>query len=265
MKGMIMGRYRWGLIAIVVGFVVGGLGPSLPAQTETPSFSDDLRDRTLDRQHWNVQRFNSHGNIAATEDGLEMTLTLRNVAKFFAHNVWLDCRISGDFDARLTYELAEWPRVSGVRLGLGVHPDPMPFGSTTLHGVLGDADGKLTAISERISLGRDVESTYPSGGQFYVSEMNGRQGRLHVTTHRQGQLRISREGTTYKAWYYDDDGDLWIPTGQWSLNPSLRQDVWATIQLWGRERSPHVEVLIRDFSLTADELACQNGDSDTSD
>jgi len=252
-----MVRTRWMLIVLVATLVVAGLGPSLPAQTDGPSFADDLRDATLDRQRWSVERFHSRGDIVATEDGLRLELTVRNVSDFFAHNVWLDCRIGGDFDARLTYELSEWPRGSGIRLGLGVHPDPKPFGSTTLHGVFGDPNGKRTAISERISLSRDAESTYPSGGQFYVSEMNGREGRLHVTTHQQGQLRVSREGTTYKAWYYDDGGDLWIPTGQWSVIPDLREDEWVTIQLWGRERSPQVEVLVRDFTLTADELTCQ--------
>ncbi len=252
-----MKRVRLSLTVLAIALILGIIGPPLPAQTDGPSFADDLRSSTLDRQHWNVARFESRGDITATEDGLRMELTVRNVADFFAHNVWLNCRIGGDFDARLSYELSEWPRASGIRLGLGVHPDPMPFGSTTLHGVFGDPNGKRTAIAERISLERGVASTHPSGGQFYLSEMNGREGRLFVTTDMEGQVRISREGTTYKAWYYDDDGDLWIPTGQWSVLPDLREDEWATIQLWGRERSPNVEVLVRDFTLTADELECQ--------
>lgn len=242
---------------MLVGLVLGATSPLSPAQTDGPSLTDDLRSRTLDRALWSVQRFHSQGAVIATEDGLQMTLTVRNVSKFFAHNVWLDCRIGGDFDARLSYELTEWPRSSGIRLGLGVHPDPKPFGSTTLHGVLGDPAGLRTVISERISAQRDTFSTYPSGGQFYIAEMNGNEGRPHVTTHNEGRLRVSREGTTYKAWYYDDGGDLWIPTGQWSVIPSLREDEWLTIQLWGRERSPNVDVLVRDFSITADELTCE--------
>ena len=260
-----MQRLRWVLIVALVGVVLGVASPLLPAQTDQPSFSDDFRDRTLDRELWSVQRFQSRGEITATDDGLQMSLSVRNVSKFFAHNVWFDCRLSGDFDARLTYELTEWPRASGIRLGLGVHPDPKPFGSTTLHGVLGDPNGLRTAISERVSLKRNENSTYPSGGQFYVAEMNGREGRFHVTTHEQGRLRISREGTTYKAWYYDDQGDLWIPTGQWSVISELREDEWVTIQLWGRERSPQVDVLVRDFSITADELACQTDEDDSAD
>ncbi|MFB6285087.1 MAG: hypothetical protein ABEK03_00710 [Candidatus Bipolaricaulia bacterium] len=251
-----MKRLRFSLTVLAIALAVGVIGPPLPAQTEGPSFADDLRGSTLDRQQWDVERFKSRGDIVATEDGLRMEFTVRNVADFFAHNVWLNCRISGDFDARLSYELTKWPRDSGIRLGLGVHPNPKPFGSTTLHGVFGDPSGKRTAIAERISLKRGAASTYPSGGQFYLSEMNGREGRLFVTTDMEGQVRISRENTTYKAWYYDDGGDLWIPTGQWSVHPDLREDEWATIQLWGRESSPNVEVLVRDFSLNADELEC---------
>lgn len=251
-----MTRLRRGIAGLLVTLALGAIGPTLPAQPDGPSFTDDLRESTLDREHWVVEQHRAQGNVVATEDGLRLTLTVRNVSNFFAHNVWLDCRIGGDFDARLSYELTEWPRASGVRLGLGVHPDPMPFGSTTLHGVLGDASGELTAISERISLSRDVEPTYPGGGQFYASEMNGRESRLFVTTHQQGRLRISREGTTYKAWYYEEADDLWYPTGQWSVIPELRQDEWVSIQLWGRERSPHVEVLVRDFSITADDVDC---------
>lgn len=257
MRVMIMRRFRWGLIAICVSLAMAVLGPPLPAQTDAPSFSDDLRDRTLNREYWNVQKFHSRGNVIATEDGLQMTLTVRNVSNFFAHNVWLNCRVGGDFDARLSYELTQWPRNSGVRLGLGVHPDPKPFGSTTLHGVFGDAQGELTAISERISLKRSADSSYPSGGQFYTAEMNGQSGRKRITTHAEGQLRITREGTTYKALFYEPADGVWYPTGQWSVIPSLRQDQWVTIQLWGRERSPNVEVLVRDFSLTADDVSCE--------
>ncbi len=244
------------LSAVGLLFLLGGITPA--ANVAQGEFSDSFRERTLNRQKWAVEPFDSHGQVTPTEAGLELTFTRTNTADFFAHTVWLKCRISGDFDARISYKLNTWSRRSGINLGLGVHPDPKPFGSTTLHGIFDDPTGLRTVISERVSLGRDNMFGYRPG-EFYLSEMSGQVGRPFTTTHRDGQLRLKRDGFRYKAMYWDPEGDLWVPSGQWTINPEIvaEEDVWVVIQLWGRNETPPIKLRVRDFSLTADSLGCQ--------
>lgn len=248
--------YAFVLGAVGLLFLLGGVTPA--ANVAQGEFSDPLRGQTLDQQKWAVEQFNSQGRVIPTEAGLKLTFTRANTADFFAHTVWLQCRISGDFDARVSYKLNTWPRRSGISLGLGVHPDPKPFGSTTLHGVFDDPTGLRTVTSERVSLGRDNVFGYRRG-EFYLSEMSGQVGRPFRTTHRDGQLRLKREGFRYTAMFWDPEGDLWLPSGQWTINPEIvaEEDVWIVIQLWGRDETPPIEVRVHDFSLTGNSLACQ--------
>ena len=240
-----------GLLVIVLSFTSS---QGLPAQSSTQSFSDDLRSETLNYARWIIGKINVRGEVFPTSDGLRLTLTVRNIAPFFALNVWLNCRIVGDFDAQIRYSLKDWPYHSGIRLGLGVHPNPLPLGSTSLHGLTGDAKGLRTVVAERISLKRGVATQYPNGGEFYIAEMNGREGRLFPTADREGQLRLTRVSNDFTAYYWDRSGKLWVPTGRWSVNPKVRDDEWLTIQLWGRERSPNITVYVTDFSIRAQQL-----------
>lgn len=240
-----------GLLAITLGF---SGGEELPAQPSMQSFSDDFRSAVLNYAHWVIGKINVRGEAFPTSEGLRLTLTVRNITSFFALNVWLNCRIVGDFDAQIRYSLEDWPYRSGIRLGLGVHPNPLPLGSTSLHGRLGDSRGLRTAIAERISLEGGVVTNYPSGGEFYAAEMNGREGRLFPTADWEGQLRLTRVGNDFTAWYWDRGGKLWVPTGRWSMNPKVRDDEWLAIQLWGRERSPNITVYVTDFSIRAQQL-----------
>jgi hypothetical protein len=230
----------------------------MPAQTAQTSFSDSFHSKTLDLTHWIVGKLNVRGQAIPTEDGLKLTLSLRTIAPYFALTVWLNCRIRGDFDAQVSYRLVDWPPSNGIRLGIGVSPNTqnLPLTSTTLLGPTGRGGGLRTIISERISLKRGVDTSHPNGGEFYAAEMNGRESRLFPTANREGQLRVTREANEFTAWYWDRVGRLWIPTGQWTVNPDVIDDEWVGLQLWGFEKSPNITILLEDFSVSADELSC---------
>lgn len=242
---------RWicGLIGLML------LGSSLSAQTTT-QFSDSFHSNTLDRSHWVVGRFNVRGEVTPTVEGLRLTLAMFNHGPFYALTVWLNCRIRGDFDAQVGYRLVDWPIANGIRLGLGVHPNPLPLGSTTLHGATGKASGLRTVISERISLQAGVVTTYPGGGEFYVAELNGRENRLFPTADRSGKMRVTRVQNDFTAWYWDRGGRLWVPTGRWSLNPQVKDDEWIALQLWGYKDNPAIAILFENFSVSAASLSC---------
>lgn len=249
-------KYGW-IVAVTV--LLQSINPL--AQTGSQKFADSLLSSSLDRSHWVIGKTSVQGDIIPTERGVQFSLkAIINTAPFFALNLWLNCRIEGDFSAQVSYRLEAWPSASGIRLGLGVHPNPLPLGSTTLHGLTGRANGLRTVISERISLARGEETLYPSGGEFYTSEINGRQARLIPTAHREGKLRVRRQASNFTTEYWDPIGRLWVPTGQWSVNPEVEDAVWVTIQLWGRERSPAITVYFQDFSVEAQQLGCPSND-----
>ncbi|GEM_PF-3133237 len=258
---MFANRGRRGRLWLTISTFLLALGAIAPAQGTLPSFTDPFDRATLDATHWVVGRTNAYGSVVPTERGVQFSFSVRNNAPLFALNLWLNCRIGGDFRAQVGYRLETWPPANGIRLGLGVHPNPLPLGSTTLHGLTGRANGLRTVVSERISLARGVETLYPNGGEFYTSEINGREARLIPTAHREGKLRVRREANNYTTEYWDPIGRLWVPTGQWSVNPEVVDDLWVTLQLWGRERSPAIVVYFQDFSVEAQRLECPSGGS----
>jgi hypothetical protein len=239
---------------MLVGLLFAFARSPLAAQTTTQNFSDSFHSTTLDRTHWTVGKIQAHGEAIPTQDGLRLTLTPRNVTPFFALNVWLTCRIQGDFDAQVSYRLVDWPYASGIRFGMGVHPSPLPFGSTSLHGLTGNASGLRTVISERASL--KPQDGIRSGGEFYTAEVNGREGRLIPTVDRSGKLRVTRVHNEFTAYYWEAPTRVWIPTGQFSLNAQVGDDEWIAFQLWGYDESPNITVMVEDFSVSGQMLNC---------
>ncbi|OGF52733.1 MAG: hypothetical protein A2Z21_08115 [Candidatus Fraserbacteria bacterium RBG_16_55_9] len=242
---------------MLAGILIVLVGLSLSAQSTTQSFSDSFHNTTLDRTHWVIGKINAQGDATPTQDGLQLTLTPRNLSTYFALDVWLNCRIRGDFDAQVSYRLVDWPNQSGIRLGLGVHPNPLPLGRTSLLGLAGtNAVGLRTAISERISLKPQAVTIYPNGGEFYAAELNGRQGQLYITPNRSGKLRITRIQNDFTAWYWDQGGNMWLPAGRWSVTSQVKDDEWIALQLWGRNDSPNITVKVENFSVSAQTLSC---------
>lgn len=229
------------------------LAMGISAQQSTATFSDGFHNTTLDSKHWKVGKLNAVGNASPTSQGLQLTLSVRNVASFFAEDVWFTCRIKGDFSAQVDYRLVDWPTNSGIRLGLGVRPAALPLGSTTLHGVNGKERAALAAIAERLNLRPNEISEQPGGGEFYAGEFNGSQTSLTPTAHTSGKLRIARAKDQFTIFYWD--GKLWAPIGFWSPTTSIEEE-WLAIELWGFESSPNIQIFLENFSISAGALNC---------
>jgi len=223
------------------------------AQQGQATFSDNLHNTTLDSSHWKVGKLNVVGSVSPTGQGLQFTLSLRNVANFFAETVWLTCRIRGDFSAQIGFQLLDWPANNGIGLGIGVRPQALPLGSTTLHGVTGKQRSTRAAIAELVNLKRNQDSSQPGGGNFYLGEFNGNRTFLTPTGRSSGILRITRVKDKFTAFYWD--GRLWVPLGFWSETIKA-EDEWLALQLWGFTSSPNIKVTLENFSITAAGLDC---------
>lgn len=247
---------RWLCGWVLVATLIATGGATLPAQTATESFSDSFHNTTLDRTRWIIGKINVNGDVTATTEGLQLRIRIFNPGPFYALTVWLNCRIPADFDAQVSYRVVDWPIANGIRLGLGVHPNPLPLGSTSLHGLTGNNAGLRTVISERASVLPRTVTTYPNGGEFYTAELNGRESRLLITSDRAGKIRVTRVGNDFTAWYWDAASRIWFPSGRWTLNADVHDAEWIALQLWGYQQSPEIKILFENFSVSAATLSC---------
>lgn len=238
-----------GSVSLLLIILVAGT----TAQQTASTFSDNFHSTTLDSTHWRQASTRAIGTVKPTMQGLEVSLKFGNQPPFFAKNLWLACRIRGDFDAQVSYRLLEWPRSNGVRLGLGVLPKALPLGSTNLLGMNGRERGLSNAITERIDALQGEIAGQPGGGDFHVGDFNGRFTQFIPTGNPVGKLRLARVGTTFTAYYLQ--GKDWSPLGIWSVVNT--EDEWLAIQLWSTHLlRDQVKVRLENFSISATGLDC---------
>ncbi len=148
------------------------------------------------------------------------------------------CKLSGDFDIRVSFRLPVWPSDNGVRASL-VTGQP---GSTLITGTW--------AI--RISAStHDVVNA----GESYLTFQNpvAIQG-LTSTSDLSGSLREVRTGGTLTAYYLS--GVNWISLGTWSV--STTDTLFAIVAVSTDIVFAHVDVKVtfRDFVITSGTLVC---------
>jgi len=103
-----------------------------PVPTPTPTCTvtsyDDFNDNAINPCLWAVYYEGSGLTINETNQRLEIVLPAdstgdlssgRIIAKYFSV-----CRLTGNFDMQVEYQLIDWPSENGVRVGLGVEVAP---------------------------------------------------------------------------------------------------------------------------------------------
>lgn len=134
------------------------------------------------------------------------------------------CHAVGDYDARVRYELLDWPFSNGV------------------HVLLGDA-------GTTGSIGRRSES----GFEDYLAFFNPVPASA-LTDDVAGELRLVRSGTTLTAHYRD--GDSWVPllTGPTTTAPTfLNVHLFSNEAIFGKR---FVRVAYDDFRIDATAFEC---------
>jgi len=124
-----------------------------------------------------------------------------------------NCRLPGDFDVQVDYQLLEWPAANGVQAGLDSF----------------DATNPIFAIRESQTFGEQYSSWIP---QSFDSQ---------PTSDLAGTLRVQREGSTAVVSYLS--GATWVtvasaqPRPHRPLSPSAPPAAW-TASAPRRSRSP---------------------------
>ena len=193
------------------------------AEAQT-GFSDSFHSSSLDDTLWGVS-IQGIGSVDPQTDGLHMTLTADNSGPLFRLDVWSRSKVQGDFDAQVEYRLSTWPPANGARLGLGAWRSAAPPDF----------------------MGRWSEA---GGPELYVTLMaDGGHGT--ETTNSAGRLRLTRTGDTLTGYFYS--------SGSWVLlhsdtDPQYTADAVISLSMWGHNSTPGVEVILENFSVTADGL-----------
>jgi DNA-binding SARP family transcriptional activator len=194
------------------------------------TLSDDFSESSPNYNLWNVGT-DGLGDTWALQNG-ELVFTIPASAQTGGQYnqvgpVWGSmCRFEGNFDARFDYQLLQWPRASGVILGLAAW----------------------------IFRGSDFSGTTRSSGvsENYAGNVDG--GYYSVnTTDTSGTLRIARVNGL-ETTYYRANG-AWVKLNA-ALNPGETQlglQLFSTARDW---QHVDVSVALDNFTVTARDVIC---------
>lgn len=189
--------------------------------------ADSFDGPGLDSSTW-WQNLNGPGSALAVVGGRVETSLAADAANgasgFMGPVFGNQCRAVGDYDARVRYELLDWPFSNGVHVLLG--------------------DGGLTG-----SIGRRSES----GFEDYLAFFNPVPASA-LTTHTTGELRLARTGPTLTAYFRE--GDAWVPL---LSGPAAPGPVTSTAHLFSTDSifgNAFVRVAYDDFRIEATAFEC---------
>ena len=147
---------------------------------------DDFDDNSTNTALWNTRVYGSGPSISEVDQRFEITFPSNSAdgsGGFFSGEYASKCRLNGDFDVQVDYDLLDWPASNGVRVGLGT-----------------------IGFTERVSFGsRD----YPlSPRESYLVHFDAVRG-ITATSHQSGTLRNVRNGNTLTGYYFNSGA--WVP------------------------------------------------------
>ncbi len=192
---------------------------------------DDFNDNRLNPALWQASIEGSGPLVAETNQRLEITLPATSHetgAGVFKGRITSVCKVQGDFDMMVNYELLNWPSNNGVRLGLGA---------------IGTVERVSRANSE------------PPAGEYYAANFGG-SSTITSTAHTSGTLRMTRSGDTLAVYYRTPDGQ-WM---QIASEPGhTTQNVYFDLALWSHDAffaNQIVKAAFDDFTLAQGRLLC---------
>jgi hypothetical protein len=122
--------------------------------------------------------------------------------------------LKGDFDTRLTYELAIWPQRSGVRVGISVDVPSFP--------------DKFVGVT-RVGFGHNDD--FPSGPrEVYLADYEGSIAEIAGTDDLSGTLGICRKGTTVSCYYGTPNDWQEVYKAEWCTD-----DVRISFSTWSQQ------------------------------
>jgi DNA-binding SARP family transcriptional activator len=204
--------------------------PPLPAKEPVPvRITDNFDDGVLARDLWMTWTSGTGAEVAERNGRVEMTISADAVpgGEYNVVNVAIatTCRLLGDFDVRVEYELLDWPRPNGTAVQLAAF-----FNNSAL------------------TVGRQSDRWGENYVAWYVRTGNSLQ-----TTDIRGALRIRRQnGQTIT---YHRVGNDWTAVRGFVTEraPNIGLQIFATGDNFAHQR---VRIALDNFELTAAQPVC---------
>ncbi len=159
--------------------------PPSPLTHLADMISDDFDDNVRDVSLWWAGQ-SGGSTIQETNQRLEIIHSAEAGGQSFGAEFSSVCKLRGDFDIQVEFELIAWPFSNGVRVGLG-----------------SSAGGP-----ERTSFGPDDQDFPGEPREVYLTNFGTVEG-ITGTTHLSGMLRQVRTGNDITGFYRE--GGMWVP------------------------------------------------------
>ena len=149
---------------------------------------------------WTVELNGTGSTTSETNQRLEITQPADAAGGIFLTGLTSVCRVRGDFDIQVDFELSTWPTQNGVRVGLVV-----------------------------TGIGNTERTSNPGVPDTYLTNFgDGVQG-LTPTTDLSGRLRVTRSGSSVTGFFFNTGTDSWVPihTFDGATTGDVRFNLWS--------------------------------------
>lgn len=173
---------------------------SAPESATSPTVYDNFDDNATDKSEWKSETGGTGTTINEVGQRLEISHEATASGSPFFGQYVSTCKISGDFDIQVDYQLLQWPSTNGIVVGLAVR----------------DPSTSSIWATERVSVGENERylangEIASAGDEAYFASSNGISDRgeaiisgMTFTTDTSGTLRQVRSGSTITGYSGSD-------------------------------------------------------------
>jgi hypothetical protein len=205
--------------------------PTTPAiQPDLVTLSDDFSTLSTTSTMWGIGNDGTGGTASQANGQLDLTLSATGVPGGRDNQIGVEyftqCRFGGDFDARVNYNLLDWPTGSGARLQLSAWILPNA-----------NSDAARESSTHGEQYGGDVGSLWAS----------------IPTTDQQGVLRVARRGATLTTYFLQNGRWTALKSGPARGQVTIGLQLFAAASDWTHQE---VDAAFDNFTVTAQRPTC---------
>jgi hypothetical protein len=218
----------------VLGAAIMALAALGPGVSATSAVIDDFDDNSL-ASVWKDSSTGTGASVSETNQRIEFEFEADSRegpappgAPFgdVSAKVQHECKVTGDFDVRVDFDVTGWPEENGVRVAL---------------------------IVNGTSVQRDWDATF---GNVYVGGVGGQAHRVN-TTDTTGSMRLTREDSTIAASFNNGGGWQEIASAEENDEPArLTLRAWTHDHLLDQRSE---EEAMKDITVSLDNLTIEEG------
>lgn len=228
-------------------FIVAGavaLCSASMVQAASSPMTDNFNDNTLNPATWKVSQLGSGPALAESNGQLEIYFPSFSEGDAFGAGYISECKLNGDFDIQVDYNLLSWPNGNGVRIGLAA------FDPDNVNPMYGPA----SYVVERTSFGIPYNDFNGWPREVYLTDFNTSVSGIAETSDTAGTLRLVRTGSDVTGFH--GSGSTWVPVQSGAITTG---DLKISISAWSHDYvfiDQEVKLAFDNFTVNKGALVC---------